>query len=110
MVFTTKIFPNLVDHAKSSDPDGAIADIAELLAQCNEVMKDIIWQEGNLPTGHRTSIRVGLPQGTWRSANVGVASTKPLQAQFDVAIGELVDYSIVDKSIAVLNGNVDKFR
>lgn len=110
MVFTANVFPNLVDWAKSVDPEGNIADIAELLAQCNEVMKDIIWQEGNLPTGHRTSLRVGLPQGTWRSANQGVASTKPLQAQFDIAIGELVDYSLVDKSIAVLNGNVDKFR
>lgn len=110
MVFTSNVVPNLVDWAKMQDPNGAIADIAELLAQCNEVMKDIIWQEGNLPTGHRTSIRVGLPQGTWRSANVGVASTKPLQAQFDITIGELVSYSLVDKSIAVLNGNVDKFR
>lgn len=103
-------YPNLIDWAKSTDPDGNIADIAELLAQTNTVIKDIIWQEGNLPLGHRTSIRVGLPQPSYRQNNQGTPSTKPLQAQFDVAIGELVDYSMVDKSEATLNGNVDRFR
>lgn len=107
---STNVFPNIVDWARRADPDGAIAVIAELLSQCNEVMKDMIWQEGNLPTGHKTTVRVGLPQGVWRAANQGVPSSKTLTAQFQDSIGELVDYSIVDKSIADLNGNVAKFR
>src|ERR1035437_6557101 len=102
--------PNLIDWSKSVDPDGNVADIAELLAQTNTIIKDCIYQEGNLPMGHRTSIRVGLPQGTWRQSNAGVPSTKPLQAQFDVTMGELVDYSMVDKSEAHMNGNVERFR
>jgi hypothetical protein len=81
-----------------------------MLSQCNEVMKDMIWQEGNLPLGHKTTVRTGLPQGVWRAANQGVPSSKTLTAQFQDSIGELVDYSIVDKSIAELNGNVAKFR
>ncbi len=104
------VLPNLVDWARRVDPDGSIAIIAEMLSQCNEVMKDMIWQEGNLPLGHKTTVRVGLPQGVWRAANQGVPSSKSLTAQFQDSIGELVDYSIVDKSIAVLNGNVAKFR
>ena len=108
--FQYNVLPNLVDWARSIDPDGAVADIAELLSQCNEVLKDIIWREGNLPLGHKVTVRAGLPQGTWRGNNQGVASTKPLQAQFQFAIGELVDYSLVDKSEAVLNGNVEAFR
>lgn len=104
------VYPNLVDWARRADPDGAIAVIAEMLSQCNEVLKDMIWQESNLPLGHKTSVRVGLPQGVWRGANQGVPSSKSLTAQFQDSIGELVDYSIVDKSIAELNGNVAKFR
>lgn len=107
---STNVFPNLVDWARRADPDGSIAIIAEMLSQCNEIMKDMIWQEGNLPLGHKTTVRVGLPQGVWRAANQGVPSSKSLTAQFQDSIGELVDYSIVDKSIANLNGNVAKFR
>lgn len=110
MVFTQNVLPNLVDWARSVDPDGAVADIAELLSQCNEVLKDIIMREGNLPLGHKVSVRAGLPQGVWRALNQGVPSSKPLQAQYQFSIGELVDYSLVDKSEAVLNGNVDAFR
>lgn len=106
----TNVYPNLVDWARRADPDGAIAIIAEMLSQCNEVMKDMIWQEGNLPLGHKTTVRTGLPQGVWRAANQGVPSSKTLTAQFQDSIGELVDYSIVDKSVANLNGNVAKFR
>lgn len=107
---STNVYPNLVDWARRADPDGSIAIIAEMLSQCNEVMKDMIWQEGNLPLGHKTTVRVGLPQGVWRAANQGVPSSKTLTAQFQDSIGELVDYSIVDKSVANLNGNVAKFR
>lgn len=108
--FQSNIFPNLVDWARRADPDGVIADIAEMLAQCNEVLKDMIWQEGNLPLGHKVTLRVALPQGTWRGANQGVASTKSLTTQVQFGIGELVAYSMVDKSIAELGGEVDKFR
>lgn len=104
------ILPNLVDWARLVDPDGAIADLAMMLAQCNDVLKDIIWHEGNMPLGHKVSIQTGIPQGTWRTANVGVASTKALSAQAQFSIAELVDYSMVDKSIAVLNGEIGKFR
>lgn len=110
MVFTNNVYPNLVDWARRADPDGSIAIVAELLSQCNEVMKDMIWQEGNLPLGHKVTVRSGLPQGTWRSANQGVASSKSITDQFQFSIGQLQAYSIVDKTLANLNGNVAKFR
>jgi hypothetical protein len=44
--FSQNILPNLVDWARSVDPNGAIADIAELLSQCNEHLKDMIWSFG----------------------------------------------------------------
>lgn len=108
--FSNNIYPNLVDWARMADPDGTIADIAWLLAQSNEILKDAIWQEGNMPLGHKVTVNTALPQGTWRSNNQGVASNKPLNAQVQFSIGELVGYSMVDKSEANLNGDVGKFR
>ena len=110
MVFTQNVYPNLVDWARRADPDGSIAIVAELLSQCNEVMKDMIYQEGNLPLGHKVTVRSGLPQGTWRAANSGVSASKSMTSQFQFSIGQLQAYSIVDKTLANLNGNVAKFR
>lgn len=104
------ILPNIVDWARQVDPDGSPAVIAELLSQCNEVLKDMIHKEGNEPLGHKVSVRTGLPQGTWRQANQGVAASKSTYDQYQFAISELVAYGEVDKSIADLNGDVGKYR
>ncbi len=104
------ILPNLLDLARRSDPDGAIAVIAETLSQCNQIVTDMIWHEANLPLAHKVTLRTALPQGTWRGANQGVGSSKSSTAQVQFGIGELFDYSYVDKDLADLNGNTEKFR
>lgn len=101
---------NLADWARRVDPDGDIADIGELLAQCNEIFDDMLWREGNQPLGHTGTIRTGLPQGTWRNFYQGVAFTKSTTAQVTDSIGELVAYSRIDKSLADLEGNVAALR
>ena len=68
------------------------------------------WVEGNLPTGHRTSVRTGLPQGTWRQLNYGVQPTKSTTSQVTDACGMLETYSEIDKALADLNGNTAEFR
>jgi len=100
----------LLDFAKSIDPDGKVSKVAELLTQTNEVLLDMPWIEGNLPTGHRASIRTGLPTATWRKLYGGVPATKSLRAQVDDACGMLEDRSEVDKDLADLNGNTAAFR
>lgn len=102
--------PNLVNVTKRLDPDGKIAKIAELLTQFNPMLQDIPMVEGNLPTGHRTTVRTGIPQPTWRRLNYGVFPTKSMTAQVDDTIGMLEDYSEVDKDLAKLNDNSAEFR
>jgi len=102
--------PTLLDLAKRQDPDGAIADIVEILAQTNEVLDDMTWIEGNLPTGHKTTIRTGLPTPTWRKLYGGVQPTKSETAQVIDTTGELAAYSEVDVVLADLNGNTASFR
>jgi hypothetical protein len=100
----------LMDWAKRLDPDGKVPKIVELLSQTNEILTDMLWMEGNLPTGHRTTVRTGLPAVAWRLLNQGVAASKSTTAQIDEATGILEAWSEVDVDLAVLNGNVSAFR
>ena len=50
----------LLDWAKSLDPNGNTANVVELLNQSNEILTDMPFIEGNLPTGHKTTIRTGI--------------------------------------------------
>ncbi|EBR2208734.1 hypothetical protein C3S60_10410 [Salmonella enterica] len=100
----------LTDVAKRLDPNGKIDKIAELLAQTNPILQDMMFVEGNLPTGHRTTVRTGLPATTWRLLNYGVQPSKSTTAQVTDACGMLEAYAEVDKALADLNGNTAEFR
>jgi hypothetical protein len=100
----------LVEWAKRLDPDGKVPRIAELLSQQNEILEDMLFMEGNLPTGHRTTVRTGLPSVEWRELNAGVTPSKSATSQIDEQCGMLESYSEVDKDLAELNGNVGSFR
>jgi len=100
----------LNDWAKRLDPNGKVPDIVELLSQSNELLDDMLWREGNLPTGHRTTVRSGLPSVFWRMLNQGVAPSKSTTVQIDEQTGMLEAWSEVDKDLAMLNGNISAFR
>lgn len=100
----------IMDMAKRLDPNGAIAEIIEVLAESNPILQDAHIKEGNLPTGHRTTVRTGLPTVAWRLLNYGVQPSKSTTKQVDDQCGMLEGYSRVDKDLANLNGNAAAFR
>lgn len=100
----------LTDWAKRVDDGNKIATITELLSQANEVFIDMPWIEGNLPTGHKSTIRTGIPSGTWRLLNYGVPYGKSTTAQIVDTVGNLEAYGLIDKDLADLNGNTAAFR
>lgn len=102
--------PTLLDFANRQDPDGKIAAIVELLNQTNEILDDMVWVEGNLPTGNKTTVRTGIPMPTWRKMYGGVQPTKSSTAQITDNTGMLEAYAEVDKALADLNGNTGAFR
>lgn len=102
--------PTLLDVAKRMDPNGNIDMIAEMLAQMNPVLDDMVFLEGNLPTGHRSTIRTGLPIPTWRKLYGGVQPTKSTTAQVTDSCGMLEAYAEIDKALAELNGNQAAWR
>lgn len=100
----------LLDWARRIDPDGKIAQVAEVLNHYNEVLDDISFIEGNLPTGHKTTVRASLPTPTWRLLNEGVTRTKSTTNQITEVCGMMEAYSEIDKDLAMLNGNTSEFR
>ena len=110
MVVSATTHPTLLDYTKRQDPDKSIATIVETLAQTNEVLEDMVHLEGNLETGHRTTIRSGLPAPTWRKLYGGVQPTKSETVQVTDTIGMMEAYAEVDKQLADLNGNTAAFR
>lgn len=102
----------LVDFAKRLDPgtNSVTTTIAELLSTTNEILDDMLWKEGNLPTGHRLTMRTGLPDVAFRKLNAGVAKSKSTTAQVDEACGMIEGVGQIDKRVASLNGSTAQFR
>lgn len=102
--------PTLIDVASRLDPSLNIDKIVELLAATNPILNDMTFMEGNLPTGHKTTVRTGLPGVTWRKLYGGVQPSKSTTAQVTDSCGMLEAYAEVDKALADLNGNAAAFR
>lgn len=100
----------LLDAAKRLDPNGSTADIAELLSQLNDVLEDAVFVQGNLPTGHRVTIRTGLPTVYFRQIGAGIPTSKSTTAQVDEPTSLLEAYSEIDTRLLALNGNDAGFR
>ncbi len=100
----------MADWAKRQDPSGKTAAIVELLHQENSALDDILYKEGNLPTGEQTTIRTGLPTVYYRMINAGVPKSKSTTAQVVENAALLEARSEVDKDEAELNGDVNAYR
>jgi len=50
-----------LDIASRLGPDNKIGAVIELMKRTNTILEDMYVVEGNLPTGHKSIIRTGLP-------------------------------------------------
>lgn len=89
----------LLDLASRMDKGVVAKSIVEILAQRNEIIPDMVWVPCNDGSGHKTTIRTGLPSATWRSLYKGVSETKSVTAQIRDACGMLENYSTVDAAL-----------
>lgn len=100
----------LADLARRQDAKGNIDDIVEILSEENEVLEDMVWMQCNNKTSHKTTIRSGLPAGTWRMLNYGVQPEKSRTVQVTDGTGMLETYSKVDKSLVEMAKDKAAFR
>ena len=103
-------WPTLLDVTRRLAPGGGIDVVAEILQQYNEILDDIPWIEGNLPTGHQTTIRTSKPTPTFRLLNQGVVPVKTTTGQIVDTCAILEARNHIDKDLAMLNGNTAAFR
>lgn len=101
--------PTLVDLAKQTNPDGTIADLAEMLTIQNDILLDATVVEGNLNTGNRTSVRTGIGGATWKKMYGFIQPEKGTQVQITDSCGQLRRYSEVDCDLARMSNDVQKF-
>lgn len=103
--------PTLADVAARMTTDGKIdPSIVEMLSETNEVLDDMTMIEANGFTEHKTTVRSGLPSGTWRKLNYGVQPEKSRTVSVKDSMGMLETYAEVDKALADLNGNSAAWR
>jgi len=99
----------LADLAKRKDTDGKIAKVVEILEGTNEILEDMPWVAANDGSGHKTTIRSGLPTGTWRLLNYGVQPEKSTTVQVRDGTGMLETYSEVDKALVDMSDDKPAF-
>lgn len=102
--------PTLLDLNNATDPNGQMATPIEMLAQSNDVIPDVYWEEGNLPTGHRTTVWTSLPTVSSRQLNEGVTPGKGTTDQFTDSCAILESYTAVDKKLADMAPNPAAYR
>lgn len=102
--------PTLLDWARRLDPKGKIDTVVNLLAETNQILEDMVWLEGNLPTGHSTTVATGIPEPTWRTLYKGVQPTKGTTKQVVDTCGMLEARPHIDIDLAKLNGNSAEWR
>ena len=96
-------YPTMLDIASRLDPDGKkVATIIEMLSAMNPILQDMVVQECNNKTVHKSTIRTGLPGATWRKMYGGVQPDKSETAQIQDSCGMLEAYSQIDKAQADL--------
>lgn len=103
--------PTLADIASSMGANGTFdTERVNLLAQTNEMLDDMVWKEGNLPTGHKTTVVTGLPTVGFRRFNEGVALSKSTNAQIEEGAAMLEGFFQVDRALAVMSGDPNQYR
>jgi len=110
MTILASTHPTLLDLSKRMDEGGAIAPIIEILDQSNEILDDLVFIEANQMTGHRTTMRTGIPEPAFRKLYGGVQPTKSRTAQIMDNCGMMESYAEIDKALADLNGNTAAWR
>ncbi len=110
MAIVGNTYLTLADAYKRQKADGTIADIIEMLAEINPILDDMITIEANERTTHLTTMRTGLPEGTFRKLYQGVQPQKSTTKQVRDSIGMIENWSEVDEKLVKLQRDPGAFR
>jgi len=89
----------MLDVARRLDPNGKIADIAEMMDDVNPILDDAVFMECNDGTQNLTTVRNGLPTAAWIRAYKGYTPSKSTTTQVSDATGHLGAMSEIDVEV-----------
>lgn len=110
MALLSTMYPTIVDIARRTAPGGGVDTIAEILQSYNDMLDDIPWIEGNLPTGHQVTVRTSNPTPTYRLLNKGIVPAKTTSGQLVEGCAIIEQQNHIDVDVANLNGNTAAYR
>ncbi|MBI6912493.1 MULTISPECIES: major capsid protein [Pseudomonas] len=110
MGILTSTMPTLIDKFSRQDSTQKIMKIVETMARQNDILQDAEYMECNDGSKHKTTMRSGIPEPTFRMYNQGVQPSKSTTIPVIDTTGMMTDYGLVDKELADLSGNADAFR
>jgi len=100
----------LTDIRSRLDPNGLPARIVEVLAKENQIVNDMLWMEGNLPTGNVTTQRTSIPVPSVRRLNRGVVPSKSTTAQVTDTCTIFEDFNDIDEHVLSIAPNMEAER
>ncbi len=110
MAIIGNTYLTLADRFKRENPDSSIATVIELLSETNEILQEAVTLEANDGSSHLTTVRTGIPAGTWRKLYQGVQKEKSTTQQVRDTTGMLEAYSEVDKDLVDKSRQPARFR
>lgn len=110
MAISGRVYRTLLDVAKSTNPDGSHAKIAELLTITNTMLEDLPYVEANGIISHRSTMRTGLPTSQTRRINQGVTPGNSDKEQQTDIVAEILQYAETDVSLVNSAKDATQFR
>ena len=109
MALTANLGSNYMDWCRRLD-NGKIAKIGELMNMYNGILADISYKPSNLDTGHKETVRTGLPEVYNKSLGEGVPTSKSTtkQVMFDMSLSET--RTEVDEDILMIQPDPAGYR
>lgn len=101
---------SLADIKARQDPNGLMAKVLEVLSLENQILADMRWMEGNLPTGNITTQRSSIPKPGTRRLNEGAKKSKSSTKQVTDTCCLLEDNSEIDEEVLALAPNKEAYR
>lgn len=98
------------EWAMRMDSSGKIADLVDLLSQNNGILEDMLAVECQSGNSFEFTQVVELPTPSRRAYNQGVQRTMAAVAKQLQTCAEYSDWSVIDDSLARLNGNLAELR
>jgi hypothetical protein len=100
----------LIELAHRIEPRGALATIAEVLTEENEILADAPWVEANDTFSNKSVRRLSQPAGSARKLNEGVSREASRTIEVIDTIMMLESYSETDKKLVEASPNPKAFR